>query len=114
MTSIKLSSISGYNEAFPVKEICQFHPIPKGILCGSCRDIKVLNYAIDQCSAVQVTVDVEDLAKEIYNEFYELGNGTVPVIWEDAPESMKKSSRKTADRISSSLPSILKLEKANE
>ena len=91
MTSIKLSSLMGYSEAWPTRESSG---------CGS-SVYAGFDRASRCCSAVQVTVDVSkiDLLMFLHEELFRF-------------EGMWCLNQNGQKRLIKSLPSILKLEKA--
>ncbi len=87
MTSIKLSSLRGYEEVMPIKKLCLCH---------------------NETQRVSVTVDIEELAKALCNSVHEWDN------WDDQDETGRRICREDATRLLSSLPSILKLQKGEQ
>lgn len=98
MTSIKLSSLRGYSEAWPRTTLLYSALTDDGTLTPLAKTCKCI---ADQCSAVQVTVDVSkiDLLMFLDEELFRF-------------EGMWCLNQNGQKRLIKSLPSILKLEKA--
>ena len=87
---MKLTDLKG-SECLPKKEICQFHPIPKGVNCGSCRDVTTYNLAIDSYNNIEIEGDVEALA-EIRYEYQSSRNININSrcpSWDNEPRYVK-------------------------